>query len=115
MSAAAVLFAFAALGGLTLAAIRISGKPRPPTWLALGHGGIAAAGLATLGSAAATGTLPTLAYFSLGAFVLAALGGGTIFVLFHLREKPLPIPLIFAHGTLAVTAFVLLLVAIFGG
>jgi hypothetical protein len=57
--------------------------------------------------------LPVLGYFSLGAFV-AALGGGTIFALFHLREKPLPIPLIFAHGAIAVTGFVLLLLAIFG-
>src|SRR5687768_5961466 len=114
MYAAAVLFALAALGGLTMAGIRISGKPRPPTWLALGHGAIAATGLVTLLYTAATAGLPTLGYYSLGAFVLAALGGGTIFGLFHLREKPLPIPLIFAHGAIAVTGFALLLFAIFG-
>ena len=44
-------------------------------------------------------------------FILTAAGGATIFLLFHLREKPLPIPLIFAHGALAVAAFVVLLVA----
>ena len=114
MQAAAVLFALAALGGLTLAGIRMSGKPRPPTWLALGHGAIAATGLVTLLSTAATGSLPLLAYISLGAFVLAALGGATIFLLFHLRKKPLPIPLVFAHGAIAVTGFALLLFAIFG-
>ena len=113
MQVAAILFALAALGGLTLAGIRLSGKPRPPTWLALGHGAIAAAGLVTLIYTAVTQSLPTLAYFSLGAFVLAALGGGTIFALFHLQEKPLPVPLIFAHGAIAVAGLALLLFAIF--
>jgi hypothetical protein len=113
MQLAAVLFALAALGGLTLAGIRISGTPRPPTWMALGHGAIAAVALVSLIYAAATRPLPTLALVSLGCFVLAAAGGATIFLLFHLRAKPLPIPLIVAHGAIAVTAFVLLLIAIF--
>jgi hypothetical protein len=93
--------------------IRLSGTPRPPTWLALGHGAIAAAGLLTLIYTAATQTLPTVALAALGCFVLAAAGGATIFVLFHLREKPLPIPLVLGHGAIALTAFVLLLVGIF--
>jgi hypothetical protein len=113
MQAAAVLFALAAFGGATLAAIRLSGKPRPPTWMALGHGGVAAAGLATLIYVASTQTLPTTGYLALGGFVLAALGGIGIFTLFHLREKPLPIPLVLGHGLIAVTSFVLLLVALF--
>ena len=113
MQLAAVLFALAALGGLTIAGIRVSGTPRPPTWLALGHGAIAATGLIALIYAAATTTLPTTALIALGCFVLAALGGATIFTLFHLREKPLPIPLIVAHGSIAVAGFVLLLVALF--
>ena len=113
METAAILFALAALGGLTMAGIRISGIPRPPTWLALGHGLIAASGLVTLLYTAATQQLPTLALVSLAVFVLAALGGATIFVLFHLRQKPLPIPLVLGHGAIAITAFVLLLLAIF--
>jgi hypothetical protein len=114
MQAAAILFALAAVGGLVMAGIRVSGQPRPPTWLALGHGAIAATGLIVLISTAATQGLPNLAYYSLATFVLAALGGGTIFVLFHLPQKPLPIPLILAHGTLAAVGLVLLLLAIFG-
>ena len=113
MQLAAIFFALAAIGGLTIAGFRLSGTPRPPTWLALGHGLIAATGLVALIYAAATQPLPTIALVALGCFVLAALCGGTIFVLFHLREKPLPIPLIFAHGAIAVTAFILLLVGIF--
>lgn len=112
MQLAAVLFALAALGGLTMAGIRLSGAPRPPTWLALGHGAIAAAGLVTLIYAATQG-IPTLGLVALGVFVLAALGGATIFVGFHLKEKPLPILFVLGHGAVAVTGFVLLLVAIF--
>jgi hypothetical protein len=113
MQLAALFFALAALGGLTLAGIRISGVPRPPTWMALAHGAIAATALITLLYAAATQPLPTIAFVALGCFILAAAGGATIFVLFHLREKPLPIPLVIGHGAIAVTAFVLLLIGIF--
>ena len=112
MQLAALLFALAALGGGTIAAIRLRGVPRPPTWLAMGHGAIAATGLATLIYAATQG-IPSLGVVALVLFLLAAAGGATIFLLFHLREKPLPIPLVFAHGALAVAAFVVLLAAIF--
>jgi hypothetical protein len=113
MQLAAVFFAIAALGGLALAGMRLSGTPRPPTWIALGHGAIAGTGLVALIYAAATQPLPTIALAALGCFVLAAAGGATIFFLFHLRAKPLPIPLVLGHGAIAVTAFVLLLVGIF--
>jgi len=53
-----------------------------------------------------------LAQVSLGIFLLTALGGATMFLGFHLKEKPLPIPLMLGHGAAALTAFVLLLVAI---
>jgi hypothetical protein len=56
-----------------------------------------------------------LAQGALGLFVLAALGGAGIFVGFHLRERPLPIPLVIGHGLIAATAYVLLLVALFNG
>ena len=92
--------------------IRLSGRPRPPTWLALGHGAIAVAGLGTLINAALATQLPTLALAALGGFGLAALGGATIFGLFHLQGKPLPIPLMLGHGAIAVVSFVLLLLSV---
>ncbi len=102
------------MGGLMMGGIRASGTPRPPTWMALGHGGIAAAGLIALIYAAATGPLPTVALIALGCFVLSALGGFTLFGLFHLKAKPMPMPLVIGHGLIAVTGFVLLLLGIFG-
>jgi hypothetical protein len=113
MQLAAIFFALAAIGGVTIAGMRLAGTPRPPTWLALGHGAIAASGLVTLIYTAATQALPTIALVALGGFLLAAAGGATIFALFHLRAKPLSIPLVLGHGAIAVTAFVLLLLGIF--
>ena len=47
-------------------------------------------------------------------FVVAALGGATMFVGFHLRKRGLPKPIIAIHGLAAITGFVLLLIAMLG-
>jgi hypothetical protein len=56
MNSAAIVLSLAAIGGLTMLALRLSGSARPPTWLAIGHGAIAATGIALLAYAA--GLLP---------------------------------------------------------
>jgi hypothetical protein len=81
--------------------------------MALGHGAVAAVGLALLIYAAATTSLPGVAQAALGVLVLAAMGGAGLFLGFHLREKPLPIPMVLAHGLVAATGYVLLLVGLF--
>lgn len=113
MQWAALILGIAALGGIVLATIRLTGTPRPPTWLAVGHGVVAISGLGTLIYAAATTGIPLLAQIALGVFVLAALGGATLFLGFHMNERPLPIPLVLGHGLLAITGVVLLFVAAF--
>jgi len=114
METSAIFFALAAVGGALLAAIRISGTPRPPTWVALVHGTLGAIGLVLLGSAAATsGGLPQMGLIALGILVLAALGGATIFLGWHLRGRSLPIPLVLGHGAIAATGFIVLLLAIY--
>ena len=75
MQTALVLFAIAAVGGIVMATIRFSGKPHPPTWLAMLHGFLAGAGLTLLIYAACTVGLPTLALTATALFVVAALGG----------------------------------------
>ena len=112
---AAIVLGLAALGGLTLAAIRLSGTPRPPTWLAVGHGAVAATGLALLILAVSSGGVDRLVNIALGVIVLAALGGTTIFVGFHLRNRALPIPLVIGHALIAITGYVLLLVGLSQG
>lgn len=114
MQWAALILGIAALGGIVLATIRLSGTPHPPTWMALGHGAVAATGVGTLIYVAATKGIPLLAQIALGCFLLAALGGATMFLGFHMKKRPLPIPLMLGHGLLAITGVVLLLVAVFG-
>jgi hypothetical protein len=108
-----VVLGLAALGGLTLASIRLMGTPRPPTWIALIHGAIAATGLALLFSVVIGQNVESLVKVALGVFVLAALGGATIFLGFHMRNRPLPIPLVIGHGLIAITGYVLLLVVLY--
>ena len=113
MMTAVILFAIAALGGIVLALIRLSGKPLPPMWLALVHGAVAAAGLIALILAVVAPGVASGARIALGIFVLAAIGGFVLFS-FHLRDRALPIPLVAIHGLAAVVAFTFLLVAFLG-
>jgi len=118
----AVLFAIAALGGLTLAVLhfRAHGKTHPPTVLALLHGLVAAMGVIFLAvgiAATANGFsagLTSMAVLALILFVLAALGGAYMFFGRHLRGEPLPTPVVVIHGLAAVSGFVLLLVYLLG-
>jgi hypothetical protein len=113
MNLAAIFLGLAALGGITIVAMRLSGQPHPPTWLALVHGAIAATGLGILAYTAATVGVPQRALIALGIFVLAALGGTFVFLTYHLKDLPLPIPLILGHGITALVGFALLMTTIF--
>jgi hypothetical protein len=109
-TSAAVLFAVAALGGITLATLHFRQKGLPMA-LAIGHGLLAAAGLAVLIVAVVGGSGGNLLIASLALFVIAALGGFALFS-FHLRRLRLPTPVVLIHGLVAVIGFVLLLVRI---
>lgn len=105
-----VLFAIAALGGLTLASMKFMGKGMPVP-LALGHGIFAAAGLVTLILNVVQNRTNTLMNVSLLFFFIVAIGGFTLFSL-HLMKKRQPNMLIAAHGLGAVISFVVLLITI---
>jgi len=109
---AAGLFAVAALGGLTLAALHFMGK-KLPTPLALLHGALGAAGLVTLGIAVVKEGVAGHAPIALGLFVAAALGGFFLFS-YHLRGRRLPSPVVIIHALVAVAAFGLLLTVVLG-
>ena len=119
---AAVLFAIAALGGLTLAVLhfRAQGKTHPPTSLAMLHGLLAVIAVICLifGIAATpngfSAGFASMAVTALGLFVLAALGGANMFLGKHLRGEALPTPVVVIHGLAAVAGFVLLLIYLFG-
>ena len=111
----AVLLAIAAVGGLAMAAIRFSGRPAPPSWLAMLHGFLAAAGLTLLAYAYFALTLPTFAAAALPLFLIAAAGGVVLNLGYHLKTRPLPIWLVLVHAAIAVAAFVLLALAAWSG
>lgn len=111
MVASIVLFGLAAVGGVALAVLQLRGRGVSPV-MAIPHGLLAAAGLVVLAIVAFAGGGPGLASAAFGVLVVAALGG---FVLFgrHVRNRPLPPGLVVGHGLIAVTGFVLLLIAAF--
>ena len=113
LQSAALLLGLAALGGLTMFAIRLRGN-NPPTWLALGHGVLALSGVGILGRLYQTTGLPSPANWSLIAFVAAIAGGLFLFVGFHLRGRLIPVPIVIGHGLIAATGFGLLLFSLYG-
>ena len=114
MQLAAILLSLAALGGIAMVVIRLKGAPLPPTGLALAHGALAACGVVARAYAAYEPGIPQLAQIALGVFVLAALGGLTLFLMFHRQGRPLPIPLMLGHGLIALTGLALLLYTLYG-
>jgi uncharacterized membrane protein (UPF0136 family) len=101
-------FAIAAAVGATLAYLRIVKKDVSMP-LALIHGLFAATGLVLLIVAFSQigGKVLTI---DLALFVLAALGGFTLFS-YHLRSRPMPVPLVLVHGAAAIVAFLILVAA----
>ena len=112
MTTAAVLFALAAIGGLTMAVIRFRGADRPPSAIAMGHGLLAAAGLTLLIYAAASAGVPGLASVALLILIIVALVGVALNLIYHDKMRPLPKTTIVVHGVVAVIGFVLLLLAL---
>jgi uncharacterized membrane protein HdeD (DUF308 family) len=109
-----VLFGIAAAGGIVMALLRFSGKPHPPSWLAMLHGFLAAAGMTLLAYAVATMPVPSLAIIALLLFAAAAVGGVVLNLHFHLRGIALPIWLTVVHALVALAGFGALLLAAFG-
>jgi hypothetical protein len=114
LQVATVLLGVGAAGGLVMAGIRLKGADRPPSWLAMLHGVLAAAALTLLAYAAFTVGIPTLAQYALAVLIVAALGGAAINLLYHSKMLPLPIPMVIGHALLAALGFVLLLMSVIG-
>lgn len=109
---AAALFALAAVGGLLMVGIRLAGNRNPPTWLAYGHGLLAAAGLTLLIYPALTVGIPQRAQLALLLLIAAAAGGSFLNLAYHWQQRPLPKPLMFGHLLLAVLGFGLLVTVV---
>ena len=113
LQTATALFAISAVGGLIMAGIRFSGTRNPPAWLAMLHGFLSAAGLTLLIYAALTAGVPAMAQIAAVLFVIAAIGGAVMNLVYQWQQRLLPKPLLIGHALLAVAGFVLLLMTVF--
>jgi len=109
--AAAVLFAVAALGGLTMAYIYFKKDRNPPVALAVLHGVLAATALVILMRVVLQASHGGPVAWALGLFTVAALGGFFLFS-YHIRGQRLPSRVVVIHAAVAVAAFVVLLAGI---
>lgn len=106
---ALILFAVAALVGLTMAIDHFRGNSPPAVAKAVVHGIFAASALVLVLVAAARTHLSGPLAWAAALFLLAALGGFTLAFGFHARKRPLPTPLLAGHALLAVASFLILL------
>ena len=111
LTVSVVLFAVAAVIGLTIAT-RIFKNKNTPLPVTLTHGFFAAAGL-TLLIIYATQQPDRSPVTSIVLFSIAATGGLILFTR-DMMNKSLPKPLIIAHAGVAVISFVILLMVAFG-
>src|SRR5262245_13289251 len=109
MTTAAALFGVTALGGILILVLRLRGAPRPPFWLAWGHGVFAVGGFVSLFQQWQATGLPPLAQWASGVLAAAALGGLSLVGLFHMRQRELPVGMIAGHGLLALIGLALLI------
>jgi hypothetical protein len=108
---AIVLLAVTAVGGLLMAGMRFSGRPHPPSFLAMVHGLLAASGLTLILYAGLTSGLPGGAWGGLVLLLLAVLGGLVLNLRYHWERRELPIGLMLGHAGLAVVGFVVLAIS----
>jgi len=103
-----LLFAIAAVVGLTMAIAAFQGK-FPPVPSAVLHGVLAASALVLLLIAVLGHGASGPAVWALGFFLVAALGGFGLAFGFHARRQSLPKGMVAGHALLAVIGFLLLL------
>jgi hypothetical protein len=109
---AIVLLAITALGGLLMAGMRFSGRPRPPSSIAMVHGLLAAAGLTLILYAGLASGMPGMGWGGLVLLLIAVLGGLVLNLRYHSEGLELPISLVLGHAALAVVGFVVLVLAV---
>jgi len=111
---ALIVFAIAAVAGLTMAIGVFKGSNPPSVSTAVIHGIFAASGLVLLLLAVFKEGAGNTARWALYLFLIAAIGGFTLALGYHARKRPLPTGLVAGHALLAVAAFLILLIGFLG-
>lgn len=112
---ATYMFALTALGGIVMGWIRFARGYNPPSWLAMAHGFLAAAGVTLLAYAVLVIGAPGMATVSLVLFLLGSLGGVVLNLVYHLKDERLPKGITAVHAVIAMVAFALLYMVAFAG
>lgn len=105
---AAMLFALAAVMGVTMAIRHFGGRDLPLP-LPLSHGLFAGAGFALLGYVLMTQPVSSMVWLVFGLFAMAAVGGGMLFRSYW-RRTPLSSGMIIIHAMVAGMGLLFLLV-----
>ena len=108
---AVVLLAITALGGLLMAGMRFTGRPHPPSFIAMVHGLLAASGLTLILYAAFTTGLPGGAWLGVILLLAAVLGGLVLNLRYHWERLELPIWLVLVHAAAAAIGLVVFAIA----
>jgi hypothetical protein len=109
-----LLLVLTAVGGVIAAGFRFSGRPHPPSFVAMLHGLLAAAGLTLIVYVCAVRGLPGGGWIGLVTLLVAVLGGLVLNLRFHWRNVPLPVWLVLLHAVLAATGLVILAISVWG-
>jgi hypothetical protein len=109
---AIVLLAITALGGLLMAGMRFSGRPHPPSFIAMVHGLLAASGLTLVLYAGFTTGMPGGGWLGLLLLLVAVLGGLYLNLRFHWNKVELPINIILIHAAVAAIGLVVLAISV---
>lgn len=112
---ATYMFALTALGGIVMGWIRFTRGTNPPSWLAMAHGFLAAAGVTLLAYAVLVIGAPSMALVSLLLFLGGSVGGIVLNLYYHLKDKPLPKGIVTLHAVISMVAFALLYMVAFAG
>src|SRR5690349_11832069 len=109
---ATALLGLAALGGMVLAGIRLTGQPYPPAALAMVHGLAAGAGLTLLIYATLAVGVPILVGVATSVLMAAAALGAWLNLGYHAQQKAIPMVPMVVHIVIAVAGFGTLLLAL---
>ncbi|MDP4243179.1 MAG: hypothetical protein Q8922_06845 [Bacteroidota bacterium] len=92
--------------GITMLWMRLRGTLIPSTGFAVLHGIFAVVALVIIiATVADGGARSTHLAAAMILFSIATLGGLILFLGYHIRKRPLPLALMWAHGILALIAF----------
>lgn len=112
---ATYVFALTAVGGILMGWIRFARGTNPPSWLAMAHGFLAAAGVTLLAYTVLVLEAPGMALVSLLLFLGGSLGGVVLNLVYHLKGTKLPKSIVAVHAVISMVAFALLYMVAFAG